>query len=103
MLKFDDDDEAIDQSELHFPDKLLMPIEQDSEAGPSQTRSALDLGDDLINITDREFAQFRSRKETILTNIERMASVKFKEGDPRREQLIKTVEHALDEEQTRYV
>ena len=87
---------------MHFPDNLLMANDEDSE-DKTQTKSKLDLGDELLNVTDREFEQFRARKETILSNIERMASVKFKEDDPRRQQLMKTVEHALDEEQTRYV
>ena len=31
----ENDEAAVDQDELHFPDSMLMPNDQDSEAGPS--------------------------------------------------------------------
>lgn len=45
---------------------------------------------------DPEESQFKSRKATILSNVQRLASIRFKNDEPRQTELVSKVSAALD-------
>ena len=57
---------------------------------------------DLLNDLDEEFQNFKDRKETLLGNISRMASIKIKNPE-KRDQYISKLSEVFEEEQKNFI